>query len=232
MELIITNRFGKTETFFFDAEDLPIIQQYKWCIFYSRNCVYARAWFNGTYAMMHNLLMGGKGVDHIDGNGRNNTRANLRFATITQNLANTFIRKDNTTGFKGVQFNKKTGKYVVTVVSNRKRVNCGVYQNIVDAAIAYNKMAKILFGEFARLNEISESLLKEANQTPHFVLPKSLTGYRGVTKTKSGFVAEIAKKKKRYHLGVFSNPIDAAKAYNDACIKLGRPFQYLNTIPE
>jgi len=76
--------------FLVDDEDVPLVSRYRWRLHRSRLINYARAWTTprpnqrSTYA--HVLIMGKRGVDHRDGNGLNNTRANLRDATQAQNL--------------------------------------------------------------------------------------------------------------------------------------------------
>ncbi len=89
-------------------------------------------------------------VDHIDGNGLNNQLANLRLATKSQNLRNSKLNKRNTTGYKGV---KKSGNgWQARINFNKKEINLGSYSNPIRAAKAYDKAARLYFGEFARLN--------------------------------------------------------------------------------
>ena len=106
--------------------------------------------------MYHNDFMP-KQIDHIDGNPLNNRIENLRVATQSENQQNTKIRSNNTTGYKGVYFHKLTGKYAAQARLNGKCIHIGLFTCPKEAAIAYNKAAKELFGEFARCNAIEVS---------------------------------------------------------------------------
>lgn len=91
-------------------------------------------------------------VDHKNGNGLDNRKCNLRIATSSQNKANTKIRRDNTSGFKGVIWHKASNKWMARVADKY----LGLFRSKYEAAKAYNQKAKEMFGEFARLNEIPE----------------------------------------------------------------------------
>lgn len=105
-----------------------------------------------------------KMVDHIDGNGLNNLRSNLRFATMSQNIANSKVRKDNTTGYKGVSWFvgskhpngvwKSKPSWTARIGINGKRITVGYFATKEEAARAYNKAAIKYHGEFAKLNII------------------------------------------------------------------------------
>jgi hypothetical protein len=101
---------------------------------------------------MHRLIMGpGPQVDHKDGNGLNNRRSdNLRFATDTQNRANQKVRKDSTTGFKGVRPHRD--KFQARIRVKGREITLGSFATPEEAALAYNAAAKECFGEFARPN--------------------------------------------------------------------------------
>jgi len=101
---------------------------------------------------MHNEIMGFKGADHIDHDGLNNQKSNLRKANQGQNCAN---RKKSTTAksfYKGVYWNEKNKKWKVSIMKNGKSRHLGYFALEIDAAIAYDKAATELFGEFANLN--------------------------------------------------------------------------------
>lgn len=91
-----------------------------------------------------------KYIDHIDGNGLNNCRNNLRESTNSQNQANRGANKRNTSGYKGVVFDKN--KWQAKIGHNRKTIHLGRYKTKEEAAIAYNKGAIERFGEYAKLN--------------------------------------------------------------------------------
>jgi hypothetical protein len=109
--------------------------------------------------MLHRIICEtpvGMDTDHINGNGLDNRKENLRICTAAQNLQNKSIYKNNKSGFKGVCFEYRSGKmkWVAAIRINNKRIFIGRFDSITDAAIAYNKKAKELFGEFARLNNL------------------------------------------------------------------------------
>ena len=94
-------------------------------------------------------------VDHRDRNKLNNKLENLRLATRTQNNGN----RDTTYGtsqFKGVYFDKQTGKWRAEIRYQKKRKRLGRFLNELDAAKAYDRAAKELFGEFAKCNTLSK----------------------------------------------------------------------------
>jgi hypothetical protein len=95
-----------------------------------------------------------KCVDHIDSNRLNNTISNLRWASYQENQFNTSLNSNNTSGIKGVWFNKIRNKWYAQIYLNYKRIHIGYYDNIEDAKIARKLKAKELFGEF--LNEIEK----------------------------------------------------------------------------
>ena len=100
-------------------------------------------------------------IDHKDLNNLNNKWLNLREATSSQNKANTKKRIDNTTGFKGVYWHKKSKKFVASIKLDYKKIHLGLYLNIIDAARSYDRAAIKYFGEFARLNFPVEDYLND-----------------------------------------------------------------------
>lgn len=100
------------------------------------------------------FVTGEKGHDHIDRNTHNNQRLNLRPATTQQNAINKGLAVNNTSGYKGVSWNKATCKWYAQIQFNRKQRTIGSFDNAVDAAKAYNEKVKELYGEFAYINPI------------------------------------------------------------------------------
>ena len=90
-------------------------------------------------------------VDHIDRDKSNNRIENLRAANKSLNEANTGIRKNNSSGYKGVAFHKKAWKW-------RAYLQCkhiGLYDSPEEAAKEYNRKALEIYGVFAYLNEVN-----------------------------------------------------------------------------
>lgn len=93
-------------------------------------------------------------VDHINGNGLDCRKSNLRLCTNAENGRNSKIPITNLSGYKGVCWHKATQKWIVQINVNGKRTHIGLFENKLDAAIAYNDAAVRYYGEFAKLNNI------------------------------------------------------------------------------
>lgn len=89
-------------------------------------------------------------VDHKDNIPGNDESENLRAATKSQNAHNSKVRSDNTSGIKGVVWNKQYSKWDVEVKLNRKKHFGGRFSNISDAEVAVKNLRERLHGEFAR----------------------------------------------------------------------------------
>lgn len=88
-------------------------------------------------------------IDHIDGNKTNNSIDNLRPATRSQNMHNKSMTRFNTSGVKGVHFNKDTKKWAATCKLNSKFHHLGLFPSIDDAAQAVINFRERLLGEYA-----------------------------------------------------------------------------------
>lgn len=147
-----------------DDADYDRISRFKW---YARkgsraSVFYANRKVNGKHVGMHNEIMGAAPdpsmtPDHRDGNGLNNQRSNLRWATHAQQRYNIPLAKNNTSGFKGVR--KSTSPphafpWTAQIHVNRKCLFLGYFSTLGTAAAAYNDAALKYFGKFARLNKL------------------------------------------------------------------------------
>ncbi|MHC4389402.1 MAG: HNH endonuclease, partial [Planctomycetota bacterium] len=90
-------------------------------------------------------------IDHINGDGLDNRKANLRLATVAQNAWNANKRNPRS-GYKGVCFAGEKRLWRAAIVCNRKRIHLGYFRDRTTAAKAYDTAAKRLHGEFASLN--------------------------------------------------------------------------------
>lgn len=157
-----------------NKSDYDKICGYKWFAVKSRNNYYAAAHGPKRETIkMHRLIMGLNDsnviCDHIDHNGLNNTRLNLRTCNSSQNIKNTTSRKGSTSNYLGVCYKPtrkrrlKSGNYSVCEMKKKwsAQIQCdknkyfiGRFETEKDAAIAYNREAIKKFGEFANLNKI------------------------------------------------------------------------------
>ena len=143
-----------------DDEDYEDLMQFKWCAFRVGNAFYAmrRAYRNGkwTSERLHRRIMNaqpGESVDHINHNGLDCRRENLRLCAHSENLCNQVKQKRETSSrFKGACWNKRNGKWMSVIKRNGKQVYLGYFATDEEAARAYDEAAKRLFGEFALLN--------------------------------------------------------------------------------
>jgi hypothetical protein len=126
-------------------------------------------YYNGRYAVrgvwcplrknmkpikMHRVILGAKdceSIDHINGDGLDNRRANLRLCTHQQNMFNRRnATKPKTSIYKGVHLSR--GKWRASIRFNKKLKHIGYFTSELDAAKTYDEVAKEMFGEFAGLN--------------------------------------------------------------------------------
>ena len=142
-----------------DDGEFESLNQFRWYAHKDRNTFYAvrniRVGGKQKSILMHWEVMGGKWIDHIDHNGLNNMRSNLRFCTNKENLMNQRKKQNTSSVYKGVSFHKHSGKWEVQIMINGKNIYLGLFSSETDAGRAYDKKAIELCGEFANLNNIN-----------------------------------------------------------------------------
>ena len=136
-----------------DAGDAEFVGQWNWYAHVKGRIVYAtrRA---GQTIYLHRVLAeveNGLEVDHIDGDGLNNRRANLRVATTSQNQFNSRKPSNNKSGFKGVFLDRRTGKWRAAIKKNRVCRELGYFDTPEQAYWAYCEASADLHGEFGRV---------------------------------------------------------------------------------
>lgn len=148
-----------------DNEDYEWLMQWKW---QAHNNEHRKSWYalRSVYLgggrknrincliWMHRLILGtpqGMETDHINGDGLDNRRCNLRVCTRSQNAANREKKRDKV-GYKGVHWHKQTNKWRPRIKVNYKSISLGLFEDQEDAARAYDRAAMQHFGEFARTN--------------------------------------------------------------------------------
>lgn len=149
-----TLRGGRS--FIFDREDLPLVQQYNWSMDrYGYVLGNLHGHRKSSTVRLHRLLMNapdGMIVDHINGDPSDCRRENLRIATQQQNTQNAGLPSSSTTGYKGVCYDKKEGKYMAHIHPNGRMVFLGYFNDPIEAALKYDEAAFLYFGEYARPN--------------------------------------------------------------------------------
>jgi hypothetical protein len=160
--LIESPKYGSHEVIV-DAEDYNKIKNYRWCIGYNvqfKRMQYICTVINYERILLHHFILNYKGmIDHINLNIFDNRKSNLRKCTHAQNMRNSGIHRNNKTGYKGITFSERLGKWIAYIKINYKRIHLGCFNSQIDAACAYNKAAKKYFGEFACFNVIDKEKL-------------------------------------------------------------------------
>jgi len=145
-----------------DDTDYEWLNNWKWYAMHNHNTFYAvhniRVTKNeqakvGMHRLILELHRGNKlQADHIDGNGLNNQRSNLRICTGAQNRRSQRSQMGCTSRYKGVCWHHHKRKWNSRISVNRKRMHLGYFSSEKTAAAAYNQAALKHFGEFALLN--------------------------------------------------------------------------------
>jgi hypothetical protein len=146
-----------------DDEDFEMLNKLRWKVKIKPSGKrYAEISRNGTTIRMHRFILNLKTndkkiVDHINGDGLDNRRSNLRICTSFQNQHNRKINKNSTSGYKGVYFEKGkwfSKRWAAQISVNNKHIKLGYFETAEEAARAYNEAAIKYHGEFANINEI------------------------------------------------------------------------------
>jgi hypothetical protein len=163
---VSTKKFPNTFAVVSD-EDFDELARYHWIAVQDCHVVYARLAYrmDGVlkHITMHRQIMGrledidGKLIDHVDGNGLNNTRENMRSCTVRQNTCNSRKRSKNMSSvFKGVTWDSWTDRWMARIKieegTNRGYRNLGRFSSEKEAALAYDAVALQVFGQFACVN--------------------------------------------------------------------------------
>lgn len=141
-------------------EDEQLLEDFVW---HTKLHKPTSAWYatsssiRGVTTRLHRLVIGAKSgqlVDHINGDGLDNRRENLRIATRSQNKQNARGHINSSSRYKGVHVVR--GTYHAYIQHEGKLQRLGKYPTELDAAKAYNEAATRYFGQFAKLNEVTE----------------------------------------------------------------------------
>jgi len=143
-----------------DDEDHEFLSTWKWMAaqnkvgrFYARRASYESG--KQKIIFMHRLINKtpqGNLTDHINGNSLDNRKANLRTCSNSENISNRGPTKNNAYGVKGIRFNQRTQKWDAQIGKDYKKYRSNGHTSADKAARAYDEMATLLHGNFAKLN--------------------------------------------------------------------------------
>lgn len=134
-----------------DDEDYDRLMQHSW---YLQSGRYAAATFGNRGHLMHRVILGNPDmphIDHIDGNGLNNQKSNLRACTASQNQHNRRPKNNRRSRYKGVTVRGQRA-FCAEIRLDGRSTHLGYFRTEEEAARAYDETARERFGEFARLN--------------------------------------------------------------------------------
>ena len=144
-----------------DDADYAWLSQWKWYgVNVGQNLYAVGRMGKRTLTYMHTAIMGkraGFQIDHINRDGLDNRRENLRFATQSQNARNQAARRTNPTGLKGVTEVTRGGRWMARIGTGTTQLFLGTFETPDAAARAYDEAARKYHGDFARLNFPQES---------------------------------------------------------------------------
>jgi len=145
-----------------DADIAERVSAVQWAAARTNKTTYAVTYskrIGKSQRRMHRMVMNcrpGQIVDHINGNGLDNRRSNLRVGNDHQNCQNQFIheRIEKTSRYKGVHLHSGSNRWIARIKNCGNAVHLGTFEREIEAALAYDQAALALFGEYARTNEM------------------------------------------------------------------------------
>ncbi len=152
--VIVSPKYGNLNCLI-DADDYEKVRGHRWQVIKRGSIFHVQSCRDHTVYLHREILSGNFIVNHIDGDGLNNKKENLRPADKTTNAQNRRITPHRKLP-KGVTLSKSSGKYFSRITVNTESLYLGTFKTKTEAAIAYNEAALKYFGEFARLNEIPD----------------------------------------------------------------------------
>lgn len=147
----------KGYTIFIDEEDYHYLEEIRFSVQKQGNTYYLNN--SRKIILLHRLITNcpkDKDIDHINGNGLDNRKCNLRICTHSENHQNrNKISTKSTSKYKGVYWYKSTSKWRALIQINGKQKSLGYFEREIEAAKAYNFAALRYFKDYARINEFN-----------------------------------------------------------------------------
>ena len=213
-----------------DDEDVDKILQHTWYVnstsvkergmHYFYTVTHSRG--KKQFIYLHRFLLGctvndGFDVDHIDHNGLNLCKQNLRKCAHKDNIKHQNKHIGSTSGYKGVHWSKCAERWQARITSDNVEYYLGLYDSKEAAARVYDKACIHFHKDFSILNFPREDYGENVSEEVMSILKKDLhSEYMGVSKSKGFWSAYISKDKRRYHLGLYETEENAARAYDIA----------------
>lgn len=168
-QIALTGKLGKGKFSLVDDEDFDNLSKHQWyvTVYGYANC---RDYIRGsgrkkqksTTYIMHRLIMNcpeDKHIDHINHNTLDNRKSNLRIVTQSQNMMNSSSRKGSTSKYLGVGWHNQNHNWRAYIKSAQGYKHIGSFTDEKSAAMAYDRKALELYGEFANLNFSKERVV-------------------------------------------------------------------------
>lgn len=213
-------------------EDYNLLLNYAW---QKNKYGYVTGKINGKTIPMHRYIMDapkGKLVDHINGIRHDNRRENLRFGTKQTNAKNrNKINKNKKSSiYKGVYYHRKSKKYRVRLMDDKKPVWIGSYDKELDAAEAYDMYIVHENKEYFTLNfpEKGNEYLNREYISPKTQRDRKTCIYNGVSKSGNYYKTSIGINHEIVHVYHDKDPIVCAKAYDKYIVENNIPNKKLN----
>ena len=143
-------------TIIIDSEDIPKVNKYNWHVEHSRkNLFYAQAINGNSTIRMHKIICpSDEQVDHINHNGLDNRKSNLRACSNRENNHNKRFSLNSKSGYTGIRYNDKCKSYYVRIQINKKDISLGAYKSLEEAIKARKDAEDKYYGDFKYKEEI------------------------------------------------------------------------------
>ena len=147
---------SNNEEFWFDLDDYSKIKDYCWCVGSKGSIITNDE--NGNTLLLHRVILDiddlNIQIDHIKHRRYDNRKSQLRIVDNGKNQMNTRIRADNTSGYKGISWNKNLNKWYAYINVNKKRIHLGFYSEFNDAVAARKSAEEKYHGEYSYDNSM------------------------------------------------------------------------------